>query len=96
MGKLTPDQAKALADLEALRDAPDGDDDYEVVIEHEGHSMRVPYSKVPKTWRERFGFTDPAADAGEGGEGEGGEGEGGGDGKQQKDPGPRSTNRYFR
>lgn len=97
MAKLTEDQARALAELEQLRDAPDTDDEYEVVMQApDGHSLRVPYSRVPKTWRERFGFTDPATDAGEGAEGgEGGEGDGKGKGGKE-DPKPPSGNRYFR
>ena len=90
MGKLTDEQAKALAELEALRDADDTDDEYEVVMERDGHTIRVPWSKVPPKWREHFGFTDPGAAAGDG------QGDGQGDGKgSEGDPKPPSRNRYF-
>jgi hypothetical protein len=94
MGKLSPDQAKTLADLQALAEAPDEDDEYEVRIEHDGRTMTVPWSKVPKSWRDHFGFVDPAAAAGEAGEG-GAAGENGAAGAAQGDPKPKGPNRYF-
>jgi hypothetical protein len=94
MGKLTTEQAAQLAELQALSEAPDTDDEFEVLMaDPEGHQIRVPWSRVPASWRKRFGFEDPAAAAGEGEGGDGKPGEGEGDGK---DPKPPPGHRYFK
>jgi len=90
MAKLSEDQQKALDELLELQNAPDADD-YEVAIERDGKTMRVPWSKVPATMRDFFGLSEPKP---EGGEGEGGEGEGGDDGRK-RDPKPPAGHRYF-
>lgn len=64
MGKLTPDQAKQLADLQAQQDAPD-EDDFDIEIWEGDKGARVPYSKgrswLSKTFNLDIG-DPPAAD----------------------------------
>jgi hypothetical protein len=63
MGKLTPEQAKALADLQKLADAPD-EDDFDIEIWDGDKGARVPYSKG-RSWLAKIGFEigdPPAAD----------------------------------
>lgn len=69
MGKLTPEQAKQLADLQAQADAPD-DDDFDVEIWEGDKGARVPYSKGRSWLQNTFNIDlgdppaadDPAAD----------------------------------
>lgn len=64
MGKLTPEQAKQLADLQAQADAPD-DEDFDVEIWEGDKGARVPYSKGRGWLSKTFGFElgdPPAAD----------------------------------
>jgi hypothetical protein len=78
MGKLTPDQARALADLQALADAPD-DEDFDIEIWEGDKGARVPYSKG-KGFLAKLGIDvgdPPAADD-----------DGGQDGKAGKDAPP--------
>lgn len=93
MGKLTDEQAATLAELTALQEAEDDEDDYEVLIENDkGHKTRLPSKKAAGWMKENFGIDlHPAAapEGGEGGEGEGGEG---GEG----DPGPKGGGGYFK
>jgi hypothetical protein len=63
MGKLTPEQAKQLADLQAQADAPD-EDDFDIEIWDGDKGARVPYSKG-RSWLAKIGFEigdPPAAD----------------------------------
>jgi hypothetical protein len=92
MGKLTDEQAKTLADLQALADADDDEDDYEVLIENDkGQKTRLPSKKAGGWLKENFGIDlhpDPAGDAGDDGDGDAGD-----DGK---DPGPKGGGGYFK
>lgn len=93
MGKLTDEQAAALAELEKLRDSADEDDDYEVWIENDkGHKTKLPSKKASGYLKEQFGIDLHPAPANEGGEGEGEGGEGAGEG----DPGPKGGGGYFK
>jgi hypothetical protein len=92
MGKLTDEQARQLQELQALAEAPDAEEEFEVVIEDGGKRMTVPWSKLPGSWRTHFGFEDPAAAAGEGDQGDGDQGKGD---QGKGDPKPGSNNRYF-
>jgi hypothetical protein len=66
MGKLTPEQAKQLADLQKMADAPD-DDDFDIEIWEGDKGARVPYSKgrswLASTFKLDIG-DPPAADDG--------------------------------
>lgn len=64
MGKLTPEQAQQLKDLQAQADAPD-EDDYDVEIWDGDKGARVPYSKGRGWLSKTFGIDlgdPPAAD----------------------------------
>lgn len=88
MGKLTDEQAKALAELQAIADGPDDEDDYEVWIKNDkGHETRIPSKKAGGWLKEQFGIS---LDAIPGGDGDGGDGDGDGDG----DPKPKGGG-YF-
>lgn len=63
MGKLTPEQAKQLADLQAQADAPD-EEDFDVEIGDGDKWTRVPYSRGRKWLSENFGFDLGDAPAG--------------------------------
>jgi uncharacterized protein YcbX len=66
MGKLTPEQAKQLKDLQAQADAPD-EDDFDVEIWEGDKGARVPYSKGRSWLSQTFGIDlgdPPAADDG--------------------------------
>lgn len=69
MGKLTPEQAKQLADLQAQADAPD-EDDFDVEIWDGDKGAKVPYSKGRSWLSKTFGVDlgdpvdPPAADDG--------------------------------
>lgn len=93
MGKLTDEQAATLAQLTALQDAEDDEDDYEVWIENDkGHKTKLPSKKASGYLKEQFGIDlHPAAAA----EGEGGEGEGEG-GEGEGDAGPKGGGGYFK
>jgi hypothetical protein len=62
MGKLTPEQAQQLKDLQAQADAPD-DEDFDVEIWDGDKGARVPYSKGRSWLGKTFGFDlgDPPA-----------------------------------
>jgi hypothetical protein len=95
MGKLTDEQAAALAELERLRDSSDEEEDYEVWIENDkGHKTKLPSKKASGYLKEQFGIDlhpEPAAgDEGAGDEGKGDEGDEG------KDPGPKGGGGYFK
>jgi hypothetical protein len=65
MGKLTPEQAQQLADLQAQADAPD-DEDFDVEIWEGDKGARVPYSKGRGWLSKTFGIDlgdPPAADS---------------------------------
>lgn len=66
MGKLTPEQAQQLADLQAQADAPD-EDDFDVEIWDGDKGARVPYSRgrswLQKTFNIDLGDAPAAADA---------------------------------
>jgi hypothetical protein len=75
MGKLTPEQAKQLAELQAQADAPD-DEDFEVEIFDGDKGARVPYSKGKSWLSKTFGIDlgdPPAADEDQGGADGGGQ-----------------------
>lgn len=66
MGKLTPEQAQQLKDLQAQADAPD-EDDFDVEIGDGDKWTRVPYSKGRSWLSQNFGIdlgAPPAADEG--------------------------------
>jgi hypothetical protein len=94
MGKLTDEQAAALAELKAIEEAPDEEDDYEVWIENDkGHKTKLPSKKASGYLKEQFGIDLHPAAAAEGEGGEGGEGAGGED---EGDPGPKGGGGYFK
>lgn len=58
MGKLTDEQAKALAELQALADAPDDEEEYEVWVKNDkGAETRVPSKRAASWLKEQFGIT---------------------------------------
>jgi hypothetical protein len=63
MAKLTADQEKMLADLQALAEAPDADDfEVEVYDTGKGRGARIPYSRAAKWLRDELGIgEDPDA-----------------------------------
>lgn len=68
MGKLTPEQAKQLKELQDQADAPD-EDDFDVEIGEGDSYARVPYSKGRSWLQAKFGIDlgdPPAADDGKG------------------------------
>lgn len=57
MGKLTAEQQKALAELQALADAPD-EEEYEVWVKNEkGQETRIPSSRAGSWLKENFGIS---------------------------------------
>jgi hypothetical protein len=68
MGKLTPEQAQQLKDLQAQADAPD-DEDFDVEIWDGDKGARVPYSKGRSWLSKTFGFDLGDAPADDGDEG---------------------------
>lgn len=64
MGKLTPEQAQQLADLQAQADAPD-EDDFDIEIGDGDKWTRVPYSRGRSWLSTHFGIDvgDPPAAA---------------------------------
>jgi hypothetical protein len=90
MGKLTPEQEKQLADLAALRDAPDDDSEFEIEIWNEkGQGARVPYGKGRSWLQENFGIDldPPPADPGANGDG--------GPDPESGAPPQRTSGKYF-
>lgn len=89
MAKLTDEQKKQLADLQALADAPD-EDEYEVWVKNDkGHETRLPSRKAESWLKANFGISlhdEPAP----GDEGDGDEGDEGDD----PDPAPKGGG-YF-
>jgi hypothetical protein len=56
MGKLSADQAKQLADLEALRDAPDDEVEVkEVTVEHNGKRYHLKGAEAQRALSDLFG-----------------------------------------
>jgi len=56
MGKLTPEQQKALEELTNLANAPDDDEDFEIEIYDGTKGARVPYSRGKSWLKDTFGF----------------------------------------
>lgn len=66
MGKLTPEQARQLADLQAQADAPDDDEKFNVQIWDGDKGAEVPFSQAKSWLSKTFGFDlgdPPAGDA---------------------------------
>jgi hypothetical protein len=73
MGKLTPEQAKQLKELQAAADAPD-EDDFDIEIWAGDRGARVPYSRGRSWLRDTFGLDvgDPPAAGGQDDDGKAG------------------------
>lgn len=96
MAKLTPEQKKQLEELQALADAPDEEDEYEVWVKNDkGHETRLPSRKAAGWLRENFGISlhdDEPADDGGAGDGD----DGGDDGDDGQDPAPKGGGYFTR
>lgn len=58
MGKLNDEQAKMLAELQALAEAPDEEDEYEVWVKNEkGQETKIPSKRASGWLKENFGIS---------------------------------------
>lgn len=80
MGKLTAEQKRQLEELQALADAPDDEDDYEVWVKNDkGHETRLPSRKASGWLKQNFGISlhddDEPGDQGDDDQGDDDQGE---------------------
>lgn len=94
MGKLTEDQARTLAELQALAEAPDEDNLELYVKDEKGRETRLTGSHAQR-WLKNLGLGDDGDESGDD-DGKGDEGDGAGDGGKGDEPPAKQPPKWFR